>query len=437
MTSWRPVNGSVLRLDPSLASVADIEKFFTDRKIIARGAETGEDVYELELVATGRRKRVATLNDDGEVIPGKSLAELVEELDTELRKLQIDLGGVIAWGDLDLGEVDVAGDDLDTALRASALADEVDREREEELESDELEEDKEPFEYSAGPILVVSDIALADMPGLAAHVKKPLSVLRMGGMSAVMGEAESGNSSGLDLKTSFSLVVSTDAAGLDKPVVSLRRHNWRLTWTFNDVLSPLPWVQENDNAAEFAATYLGAGALAHRVARKIPDVDVEELRSALEGDPDEAPRLLVRALHLPGEVGDFLNGFLSAEAIPEVVVFEPRPLGRRIQTSVAYELVGEGNSRTGMWQAYRKVFVDRPRLTGAVAFVQAGIGTALFAGGLHSWRETRGKIATIVGAVTVINAGTRMLTTQWLQMALRKEGLDAAVEGSFFSHETS
>jgi len=61
MAIWRPVSGSITRLDPTLASVEQIEDFFAERRIIARGAVSGEDGYRVELAVTGRRRRVATL----------------------------------------------------------------------------------------------------------------------------------------------------------------------------------------------------------------------------------------------------------------------------------------------------------------------------------------------------------------------------------------
>ncbi len=121
MAIWRPVSGSITRLDPTLASVEQIEDFFAERRIIARGAASGEDGYRVELAVTGRRRRVATLTEDGEVAAGPSLSELVETMDDALRKLQIDIGGVIAWGAIDLGEVDVEGDDVDPRLVLQAV----------------------------------------------------------------------------------------------------------------------------------------------------------------------------------------------------------------------------------------------------------------------------------------------------------------------------
>lgn len=76
MVTWRPVSGDILRLDPALASVNDIENFLAERRIPGRGAAAGEDGYRLELAVTGRRRRIAVLDDDGAAAPGPTLAEL-------------------------------------------------------------------------------------------------------------------------------------------------------------------------------------------------------------------------------------------------------------------------------------------------------------------------------------------------------------------------
>ena len=110
MASWRPVRGEIIRFDHTLASVESIEKFFADNRIIARGIDAG-DTYEVELAVTGRRRRVATLDQAGEVVvPGPSVPDLVELMDKTLRKVQIDIAGEVAWGNIDLGEVDVSWD---------------------------------------------------------------------------------------------------------------------------------------------------------------------------------------------------------------------------------------------------------------------------------------------------------------------------------------
>ncbi len=430
MVTWRPVNGDILRLDPALASVNDIENFLAERRIPGRGAAAGDDGYRLELAVTGRRRRIAVLDDDGAASPGPTLAEFVEEMDGALRKLQIDMGGIIAWGDIDLGEVDVEGDDVDVAslqaLERQAADEACDGAAEDACEEaggeagDETGDDIPEFK---GPMLIVSDIALAEMPGLAAANRRSLAVFRMEGACAVAMELDGTEDARRAGKPGFAIALSTDPSGLDAPVLSVRCRGPRLVWRWDDELEPVPWAKADAAASDFVARELGSGAISQRIAQTVTAVDAARIEEALHADPDAAPAMLVAALGLPQEIADFLSGLLSATAIPGAIVFEPKPLPQRIQTSVAYGSVGESKSKTGYWQAYRRLFVDRPRVTEIVSSIQAGVGSVLFAGGLRSWRRTGGKVAAAVGGALVVNAAARILTMQWIQTALETEGL--------------
>ena len=430
MVTWRPVSGDILRLDPALASVNDIENFLAERRIPGRGAASGDDGYRLELAVTGRRRRIAVLDDDGAASPGPTLAEFVEEMDGALRKLQIDMGGIIAWGDIDLGEVDVEGDDVDVvslqALERQAADEACDGAAEDACEEaggeagDETGDDIPEFK---GPMLIVSDIALAEMPGLAAANRRSLAVFRMEGACAVAMELDGTEDARRAGKPGFAIALSTDPSGLDAPVLSVRCRGPRLVWRWDDELEPVPWVKADAAASDFVARELGPGAISQRIAQTVAAVDAARIEEALHADPDAAPAMLVAALGLPQEIADFLSGLLSATAIPGAIVFEPKPLPQRIQTSVAYGSVGESKSKTGYWQAYRRLFVDRPRVTEIVSSIQAGVGSVLFAGGLRSWRRTGGKVAAAVGGALVVNAAARILTMQWIQTALETEGL--------------
>ena len=438
MVTWRPVSGDILRLDPALASVNDIENFLAERRIPGRGAASGEDGYRLELAVTGRTMRIAVLDDHGEAAPGPTLAEFVEEMDGALRKLQIDMGGIIAWGDIDLGEVDVEGDDVDVAsLQALERQDEGeagegaaeeagDGAREGlggDAAEDAGEEAGEDIPEFKGPMLVVSDIALAEMPGLAAANRRSLAVFRMEGACAVAMELDGTEDARRAGKPGFAIALSTDPSGLDAPVLSVRCRGPRLVWRWDDELEPVPWVKADAAASDFVTRELGPGAISQRIAQTVAAVDAARIEEALHADPDAAPAMLVAALGLPQEIADFLSGLLSATAIPGAIVFEPKPLPQRIQTSVAYGSVGESKSKTGYWQTYRRLFVDRPRVTEIVSSIQAGVGSVLFAGGLRSWRRTGGKVAAAVGGALVVNAAARILTMQWIQTALETEGL--------------
>lgn len=526
MAIWRPVSGSITRLDPTLASVEQIEDFFAERRIIARGAASGEDGYRVELAVTGRRRRVATLTEDGEVAAGPSLSELVETMDDALRKLQIDIGGVIAWGAIDLGEVDVEGDDVDPRLVLQAVelgqpgegpaAPEAGAEPA-EYRGAETDADRTPApetaagrragqaagapadrpptgsgsgtggtfsiagtpgtarasgipgtagtgatspdgtsgaggspgtagtvggpaggsdvpdaqddgiegelpDFGDGPLLVVSDVSFGALPGAAASLDTELAAFRINGLTAVVAEAKPARSNAPGASADFALVLSVDPAGLDTPILTVRTDGTRLTWTWSDDLQDLPWLAAEPAARSFAADELGAGAFAGRIARFLP-VDPAAIRTILTGDTQKAPELLVRVFGLPGEVADCLHGLLVPRVIPGAVLFEPKPFAARLQSSVAHAVAGEGASASNLIRAYRKVYLEHPRVTEIVASVQAGVGVLAFAAGVRSWGRPRGKLLSILGGGLAVNAVTRILTTQWIQAALRIEGL--------------
>ncbi len=497
MAIWRPVSGSITRLDPTLASVEQIEDFFAERRIIARGAASGEDGYRVELAVTGRRRRVATLTEDGEVAAGPSLSELVETMDDALRKLQIDIGGVIAWGAIDLGEVDVEGDDVDPRLVLQAVelgqpgegpaAPEAGAEPAEDRGA-ETDADRTPApetaagrragqaagapadrpstgsgsgtggtsgaggssgtagtvggpaggfdgpdaqddgiegelpDFGDGPLLVVSDVSFGALPGAAASLDTELAAFRINGLTAVVAEAKPARSNAPGASADFALVLSVDPTGLDTPILTVRTDGTRLTWTWSDDLQDLPWLAAEPAARSFAADELGAGAFTGRIARFLP-VDPAAIRTILTGDTQKAPELLVRVFGLPGEVADCLHGLLVPRVIPGAVLFEPKPFAARLQSSVAHAVAGEGASASNLIRAYRKVYLERPRVTEIVASVQAGVGVLAFAAGVRSWGRPRGKLLSILGGGLAVNAVTRILTTQWIQAALRIEGL--------------
>lgn len=495
MAIWRPVSGSITRLDPTLASVEQIEDFFAERRIIARGAVSGEDGYRVELAVTGRRRRVATLTEDGEVAAGPSLSELVETMDDALRKLQIDIGGVIAWGAIDLGEVDVEGDDVDPRLVLQAVelgqpgegpaAPEAGAEPAEDrgaepgaapapetaagrragqaagapadrpptgsgsgtggtsgaggssgtagtvggpaggFDGPDAQDDGiegELPDFGDGPLLVVSDVSFGALPGAAASLDTELAAFRINGLTAVVAEAKPARSNAPGASADFALVLSVDPTGLDTPILTVRTDGTRLTWTWSDDLQDLPWLAAEPAARSFAADELGAGAFAGRIARFLP-VDPTAIRTILTGDTQKAPELLVGVFGLPGEVADCLHGLLVPRVIPGAVLFEPKPFAARLQSSVAHAVAGEGASASNLIRAYRKVYLEHPRVTEIVASVQAGVGVLAFAAGVRSWGRPRGKLLSILGGGLAVNAVTRILTTQWIQAALRIEGL--------------
>ena len=241
-------------------------------------------------------------------------------------------------------------------------------------------------------------------------------------MTAVVAEAKPARSNAPGASADFALVLSVDPTGLDTPILTVRTDGTRLTWTWSDDLQYLPWLAAEPAARSFAADELGAGAFAGRIARFLP-VDPTAIRTILTGDTQKAPELLVGVFGLPGEVADCLHGLLVPRVIPGAVLFEPKPFAARLQSSVAHAVAGEGASASNLIRAYRKVYLEHPRVTEIVASVQAGVGVLAFAAGVRSWGRPRGKLLSILGGGLAVNAVTRILTTQWIQAALRIEGL--------------
>ena len=409
MVTWRPVTGEIIRFDRSLATIESFEEYFANHRIIARAHDGGES-YQIELAITGRRRRVACLDEEGNIAPGPSLAELVESMDKELRKVQIEIGGHVAWGNIDLGEVDVTWDDVDSIEESS----------EPEVDDEGIEGDYP--DVLDGPMLLISDLSFAELPRYAAQTGSPIAAFELGKANVILADRamprRKAHASPL-----FVILLSMDPGGLENPILAVRQEGSRQVWNWDYQLEDVAWVAQNDVAKELAHEELGEGAFVKRVCSDLPETDRDLLRAALLGDPTEAGRNISKALHLPVEVGDCLEGLLEARLIPGAVVFEPKPFTERIQTTVAYEVAGHGRATPTFWKLYRKLYLEHPLFMEAVASAQAGLGVILFAAGVKKWNRPSGKILAGIGGALAVNSGTRILTTQWVQAALEYEGL--------------
>ncbi len=408
MYTWRPVKGDIARFDQRLASVASIEEFFERHRVIARGEEGADGVYNLEIAITGRRKRVAVLNDDGVVVAGFNIAELVETMDRELRKVEITIGGQVAWGDIDLGEVDVADD---VPANGGSDAD----------EDPDCGQGGVP-QFLDGPMLAISDVSFAELPGVAASIGEPVAALKIGHAKALLADVKLPERSRL-FAPGFMIVLSSDPSSLQAPILSVQQDGVRRNWAWEGELPLVPWVGANEAAAAFAEEQLGAGAFVSRICEDLPDADPQALRAALLGAQETAARGFIDAVGLAPEVADCLEGLLEARLVPDATVFEPKPFTERLQSTVAYEVSGAGVAYPGFWRVYRTLYLDHPRVMEAVASVQAGLGAVLFTTSIRNWSRRGSKVLAILGGALTINAGTRILLTQWVQAALEAEGL--------------
>ncbi len=416
MTIWRPVIGEIIRFDQALATIESFEEYFAANRIIARGHDRG-DSYDFELAVRGRRKRVACLDDDGNVVPGPNLADLVETMGKDLRKVQVEIDGHVAWGNIDLGEVDVTWDDVDVVESAEVPEEEGGFESGgEKIEGEEFPEVRE------GPMLLISDLSFAELPRYAAQTGSPIAAFELGKANAILADVPLPRRKAY-VSPLFVIMLSMDPSGLEPPVLAIRQDGNRVVWRWDYALKDVAWVAENEAARAFAHGELGDGAVVTRMCEDLPEANGDLLRAVLVGEPAAVGRDMAVALGLPAEVGDSLDGLLEARLIPGAVVFEPKSFTERIQTTVAYEVAGRGRATPSFWKLYRKLYLEHPHMMEAVASVQAGLGVLVFASGVRKWNKPSGKILAGIGGALAVNSGTRILATQWVQAALEYEGL--------------
>ena len=417
MPTWRPIRGAITRLDTSLASNDDIESFLERERIIARQHTEG-DTYWIEMAATGRRRRVAVLDDEtGEIVPGASLADVVEKMDFEIRKLQIEIGGQVAWGDIDLGEVDVSFDDIEE-LPVSA-----DDEAVEDLEDDEAEQ-AEPPSFEEGPMLIVARTSLSQLPGLAAQIERPVAAFAHDGANVMLADVEMPRKAAFG-QADFSITFSADPAGLENPKLTVVQDGARLSWHWTYDKTDCRWVRDSQEASAFAEEHLGAGAFVTRICADLPNTDAAALRDALIGSGAAAPRAFVGALGLPEEVADCLQELLEARQVPGATVFEPRALKDRIKSTVAYEVAGQGVVKPEMWEVIRKLYLNNRRALAGVAGAQAAVGAGILGFGLRGLaRSSGGRMATVLGSAVMGSAAARVLIANLVSKAIEDEGLD-------------
>ncbi|MDE1565477.1 MAG: hypothetical protein QP830_00295 [Actinotignum sanguinis] len=475
MYQWRPVRGEVQRLDQSLTSPAQLEDFFAREGVVVRGDHDG-DIFRFEIAVTGKRRRVATIRsvleagaaaesgaglagaageEDAEsaptqeepeagaeaeepgIVPGLNLVDFAQKMDHELRKIHIEVDGYVVYPNIDLGEVDVTEADLayaDAHLHnddaAAAAADPAAGETGENAPVSDSpllpgDEGKIPTMHN-GPMVAISDVPFARVPGLAARIKKPVAVLEHGNANVMVTDVPLARDAEIGRRPGFVIVLSTAGAAPSwrNPVLVIRQNSGITYWKWLDTLQDLPHVEANSAAAAFSREELGAGARVRRILDDFPEVDAGDLTEALTAPVSEAVPRFLEVLGLPAAVGEVLRGEREVADIPVATVFTPQAFPERMKASLAYEVSGYGSAPAGMWKVYRRLYLDHPRLLEIISSAQAGLGLAMVIAGARRWNKRGYRALTIAGGALGANALVRILTTQWLNAALEAEGLN-------------
>ncbi|WP_182354367.1 hypothetical protein [Flaviflexus huanghaiensis] len=428
MTMWRPVSGDIYGLDPHLFDEEAFQRFFAEERVLARGKNIENGHYEIELAVTGRRRRVALLDDDGYVHPGMPLSELVDTMDEKLRKVQIVIEDEVRYGDINLGSVapDVEADIA--VFKEGNVAFESESESDEGEELSEVDDEEDLPDV---PLLMLSDLALAEVPALAAVTKVPMAVIPHGNLRAVVAERAVDVKKRIFPRPVFHLTLRTQ--GEDAPVLTIGLDNQRvLTWTWDEQLPVMDWMREHREAMEFADEHLGAGAIALRCVLESKHGSAIEVRKALLSSKVMGPAFFIQAMGLSPEILDVLEGRMDVSEIPDAEVFKQATLAETLREVIALEISGHGIAKPKLWENYRKLYLDNPGLMNAVASVQAAVGGSIFVGALQT-KGRKGRWGAGLGALLMVNSLSRILTTQYIQKSLDhseavKKLADAAAE---------
>ncbi|MBM7824595.1 hypothetical protein JOD55_000422 [Arcanobacterium pluranimalium] len=416
MVSWRPVRGRIERLDSRLTSTSDILDFFAEYRILGRGTDDGDGGFDFELAVGGRRRRVATLDDEGQVFLGYSVNDLMQEMTQRLRKVAVEIGDNVVYGPIDLGAVDIDDADLAAAVGEDPLPRNFAGAGSGEDEADGIIGDGLP-ELGTGPMLLLADLAMSEMPAMANAENTDLAVLKMGDVRLVISEHSLDLSRKIFPRPDFVVALSAGGAQGKSPLLIVRRNNTRLTWDWSGEQPMFPWVEGDVVATAFIDDELGAGAVARRAVADVVDVTFADIRRALLVPPSEGAQNLVRALGLPAEVMDVLRGVGKLSSIPHARIFKAQQRRSEvISETLAWEIAGEGLVEPDVARAYRAVYLNRPWIVSLVGAIQAGIGGVVLSQGLRGGAKTKHpKLKIGIGAALIVNALSRVLTTHWVQ----------------------
>lgn len=414
MTMWRTISGQILGLDRAFFNEEVFQNFCAEERLLGRAQVLENENYTIELAVTGRRRRVALMDDEGTVIPGMPLAEIVDKMSTVFHKAQIDIGGEIRYGEIDLGGVDIDVDeDVEILQRINAEG------RLSAVTPDAADDSEDDEEGPQPPVLYVSDIPLAEVPALAVKANAQLAVFPHSNTRAIVSSTAIDISKEVFPRPVFLLSLVTQ--GDDAPRLTVQIDNQKkVVWTWDGQPDIFDWMKDHETAVEFGDEYLGAGAVARTCVLDIEQASALDVRSALLSSPKHGPAFFIQALKLPHEVVDVLAGRLSVKDVPAAQVFESSSFRQTVRDIVALEISGQGVMTPKLWDIYRKFYLDHPGIMNAVASAQAAIGGTVFASSLKSGKSKKAKWGAGIGAVLMVNAVSRVLTTHWVQEALNR-----------------
>ncbi|QRV02037.1 hypothetical protein JTE88_08165 [Arcanobacterium phocisimile] len=412
MTSWRSVRGHIDIFDPQLTTVERIAEFFADQQILGRG-QAVDGGYEFEVAISGRRRRVAMLDDAGTVIRGLSVSDLLVEMQEKLRKVAVELDGEVVHGPLDIGAVDVEADiDDDPA--------------EQDNENQDLDFGvfgaKFP-EFDEGPMMLLTDMAISEVPSMASAQQAPIMVSKLGNLRVLTSEYSLASYRKVFPRPNYVMAFAVNIHGQFHPTLLVRRDNVRLVWDWTGELPIFRWIEDGSIAHEFVTDELGAGAIARLATADIVNVTFHDMRRALLVEPQAAVRTLVRVLGLPRELADALNSEGSLSNIPAAKLISPTDWS--FEDVLAWELAGEGILEPSMMKVLSTIYLDRPWLVAIGSAAQSALAGALIATAFHRQRRgIGGRTLGVIGAGVLVSAFTRIGTTTYVRDILDRKQPD-------------
>lgn len=439
MVSWRTVTGKIELLDPQITSATQIQEFFAAERLLGRGTLTSpedqnepstQQIFHFELAIAGRRRRVATLDEAGEIILGHTTSEVLESLARDLHKVSVELDGKTIHGPIDIGAVGVDEADLlvadlmdqnsdsakndPAANEANNLADTI----KDETEEQPITGAQVPS-LATGPTLLLGEFPLSELPLIATSENAKLLNFRIGALQAVLLEDSLKNPLRIFPRPELAIELSLGTHNFATPTLVVLRNSRRSVWEWKGEMPLFDWFTGSRKGVNFVRDELGAGAIARVTAADILNISFDEIREALLAEPTVGARKLAQLFGLPAVALQFLSGNTDLETAHEAIsnsrIFQPGSRHETFRQTIAWEVAGEGVVDSDVADVYRRIYLKRPWLVSLVAAGQAAIGGALMSASLRSSKKS--KLSTILGGFLVLNAASRILTTSYVQDA--------------------